>query len=84
LYKSDGTFADNSLGRHAFHHLDALCKDQDGSSVIRLQRTSPGKERESNWLPAPSDSFTLILRLYWPSKVVLEGDWRPPVIKREA
>ena len=83
LYKSNGTFADNSLGRHAIHHLDALSKEQDGSIVIRLQRTSPGKERESNWLPTPSDSFTLILRLYWPSKVVLEGAWRPPVIMRE-
>ncbi len=83
LYKSNGTFADNSLRRHAIHHRDALRKDEDGSIVIRLQRTSPGKERESNWLPTPSDSFTLILRLYWPSKVVLEGVWRPPVIKRE-
>jgi hypothetical protein len=83
LYKSNETFADNSLGRHAIHNPDGLCKDGDGSIVVRLQRTSPGNACESNWLPTPSDSFTLVLRLYWPSKAILEGAWRPPVIKRE-
>ena len=83
LYKSNGTFADNSLGRHAVHHPNGLCKDGDGSIVVRLQRTSPGRECESNWLPTPADSFNLVLRLHWPSKVVLEGAWRPPLIKRE-
>jgi hypothetical protein len=83
LYKSNETFADNSLGRHAIHNPDGLCKEGDGSIVVRLQRTSPGSECESNWLPTPSDSFTLVLRLYWPSKAILEGAWRPPAIKRE-
>lgn len=84
LYKSNDAFADNSIGRHAIHHTDGLCKDEDGSIVIRLQRTTPGKACEPNWLPTPSDSFTLVLRMYWPSKAVLEGAWRPPLIKREA
>ena len=33
LYKSNETFADNSLGRHAIHNPDGLCKEGDGRSL---------------------------------------------------
>jgi len=83
LYKSNGTFADNPLGRNAVQHPNGLRKDGDGSIVVRLQHASPGKEYELNWLPTPPDHFNLVLRLYWPSRAVLDGAWRPPLIKRE-
>ena len=41
----------------------------DGSLTIYIQSESPGKDKESNWLPAPKDgAFKLALRLYVPKK----------------
>jgi len=40
------------------------------------------KIKESNWLPAPSGEFDLVLRVYWPSMGALTGDWNPPPVKR--
>jgi hypothetical protein len=33
-----------------------------------IQKDSPGADKESNWLPAPTAKFILMLRLYWPSE----------------
>jgi hypothetical protein len=41
---------------------------------------SPGKDKESNWLPAPSGPFSLYVRAYWPENAILEGKWTPPTI----
>jgi hypothetical protein len=61
-------------------------KNADGSLTLYIQKDSPGKAKEANWLPAPNDTIYLILRLYWPkdtSPSVLpagEGTWKPPGI----
>jgi hypothetical protein len=50
------------------------------------QKNSPGKDKESNWLPAPNDLIYLVMRLYWPkteAPSILpagEGTWKPPGI----
>ena len=44
-------------------------------STCYIQNESPGKDKESNWLPAPKDEFILMLRLYWPKE-------KPPSILR--
>ena len=36
----------------------------------------------TNWLPAPPDAFSLMLRVYWPEQVVLDGKWMPPAVQR--
>ena len=41
-----------------------------------------GKEKESNWLPAPPGNFSIWIRAYWPDKAILDGTWKPPVVKR--
>ncbi len=50
-------------------------------SELPLQHESPGADVESNWLPAPSDGFNLIMRLYWPEPTLLTGDWDPPPVR---
>jgi hypothetical protein len=57
--------------------LDGLAKDPDGGYALYIQNTSPGPDKESNWLPAPQGPFVLIERLYWPKPEALEGQWKP-------
>jgi hypothetical protein len=50
---------------------------------LYIERESPGKDKEANWLPAPqSGAFTMNLRLYWPKPEVFNGSWSPPPVKR--
>ena len=53
----------------------------DGGLTIYLGNKSPGKEKEANWLPAPAGNFSLWIRAYWPDQAILDGSWKPPVIK---
>jgi hypothetical protein len=82
LYNARQFFCPNSIHRYAVGDRDKLRYDDDGSLTIYVQNESPGKDKESNWLPAPKDSFRLFMRLYWPKKEVLEGAWKPPEIRR--
>jgi hypothetical protein len=58
--------------------LRELVPDVDGGYTLYVQRDSPGKEREPNWLPAPGGPFALVLRLYWPKPDALDGQWQAP------
>jgi hypothetical protein len=52
-------------------------------STFYIQRESPGKDNESNWLPTPkSGPFTMNLRFYWPKVPALDGPWTPPPVQR--
>jgi len=62
--------------------LPNLRKNRDGSLTIYVQYASPGKDRASNWLPAPNHEFYLVLRLYWPKPAALDGKWEPPPVVR--
>ncbi|MGZ7456922.1 DUF1254 domain-containing protein [Pseudomonas sp. Ma2-10] len=56
-------------------------KDSDGGLTIYIQNESPGKDKESNWLPAPQGAFAMYMRLYWPASPALNGSWTPPTLK---
>lgn len=43
-----------------------LKKNRDGSFTIYIQNKSPGKDKESNWLPSPPGPFYLVPRSYAP------------------
>ena len=43
---------------------------------------SPGAGKESNWVPAPKDEFSLYIRAYWPKAAILDGTWQPPAVHR--
>ncbi len=75
---------DNPLNRYLLNSpmMDDFVMNEDGSLTIYVQKESPGKKLESNWLPAPDGSFYAVMRLYGPKKEALEGEWvNPPLVK---
>ncbi len=66
--------------------MSGMKKNPDGSLTIYIQKDSPGKAKEANWLPAPDGPIYLVMRLYWPKTEppsILppgEGTWQPPGI----
>jgi hypothetical protein len=81
MYNDKQAFVPNALDRHAIGDRDKLTFNADGSLDIYLQSDDPGRDKESNWLPAPKDNFNLILRIYWPKQEILDRTWTPPAIK---
>jgi hypothetical protein len=81
LYNTKGFLVNNTINRYAISpHLRNLTYNSNGSLDIFIQNQSPGKNKNSNWLPAPKGLFNLILRMYWPKQPVLNGEWQPPGI----
>ncbi len=66
--------------------LPGLKKNPDGSLTIYVQKDSPGKDKESNWLPAPDGPMFVVMRLYWPKTEppsvypLGKGTWKPPAL----
>jgi hypothetical protein len=82
MYNDKQRFAANSINRFAIGDRDRLQFNQDGSLDLYIQRELPGKDKESNWLPAPkSGPFTMNLRLYWPKAEALNGTWSPLAVR---
>jgi hypothetical protein len=81
---------ENPINRYLINSpmLPRMKKNPDGSLMLYIQNKSPGKDKESNWLPAPNDTIYLVMRLYWPKTeppAILppgEGTWQPPAIKQ--
>ncbi len=70
----------NPLNRYLINSpmLPDLKRDADGGLTLYIQHESPGKDKESNWLPAPNGPFFMAMRLYWPKAEALEGKWTAP------
>jgi hypothetical protein len=62
--------------------LPNLTKNADGSLTLYIQKDSPGKDHESNWLPAPDGPPFIVMRVYWPKEAALNGSWKPPAVPR--
>ncbi len=81
---------ENPINRYLINSpmLPALKKGKDGSITLYIQKRSPGKALEANWLPAPDAPAYIAMRLYWPSTEqpsILppgEGTWQPPPLQR--
>jgi hypothetical protein len=82
MYDAEGFQAANALNRFAIGDRDPLKYNADGSLDIYMQNTSPGADKESNWLPAPKGALGITMRLYAPRPEVADGRWVPPPIKR--
>jgi len=78
----------NPINRYLINSpmLPNMKKNPDGSLTIYIQKDSPGKAKESNWLPAPDGPIYVVMRLYWPKETppsILppgEGTWQPPAV----
>lgn len=75
---------DNPLDRYAIgSRTTGLTTEEDGSVNIYIQAQSPGKDKESNWLPAPGvGAFYMILRMYGPLGSLVDGSWVAPQPQR--
>lgn len=82
MYNSQFFFFANPLNRYSLSPRNPLKYNPDGSLDLYIQNENPGKDKESNWLPAPKGHFNLMLRFYWPEKALINGSWKPPAIKK--
>ena len=76
-------YVSNDLDRYDIAPWMLLNHGPDGSLDIYIQASSPGKDKEANWLPAPaSGEFNVVIRNYWPKQEALDGTYKNPPIKR--
>ena len=76
---------DNPIHRYLINSpmMLNLKKGADGSVTLYLRKDSPGKDLESNWLPAPNGPAYVVMRLYWPKEAAFNGSWKPPAVQRQ-
>ena len=75
---------DNPLNRYLLNSpmMDDFVMNEDGSLTLYIQKETPGKDLEANWLPAPDGPFYSVMRLYGPKEEALNGKWtNPPMLK---
>jgi hypothetical protein len=82
LYNEQHFFSPNELKRYSIGTKNkSLQTNPDGSLTLYVQSQSPGKDKESNWLPSPEGAdFSLYIRAYWPQADALDGRWTPPAV----
>ncbi|BAQ16678.1 DUF1254 domain-containing protein [Methyloceanibacter caenitepidi] len=82
LYNEHHFFSPNKRNRYSLGTKNKnLKRNDDGSLTLYAGLASPGKDKESNWLPAPDGPFSLYIRAYWGKKPILDGSWQPPKIE---
>jgi hypothetical protein len=75
---------DNPMNRYLINSpmLPSLKRDSNGGVTLYLQHASPGKDKASNWLPAPNGPFFAVLRNYEPGDAVLNRTWKRPELTK--
>jgi len=84
MYKlPEQLFIENPINRYVISSATKGLKyNKDGSLDVYIQKDSPGKSKESNWLPAHDGPLSLQARLYWPSPEALDPLYVMPAIKK--
>ena len=82
LYNDEHFFHPNDLKRYSLGTKNKdLKRNADGSLTLYAGAKSPGADKETNGLPAPEGEFSLYIRAYWGKQGILDGSWKPPVIR---
>ncbi|WP_351225799.1 DUF1254 domain-containing protein [Streptomyces sp. NPDC002133] len=83
-YGDDMNLIPNPVDRYSVgDRTPGLVMDPDGGLTIHLQSTSPGDDREPNWLPTPENgTWFVILRMYRPHREVVDAAWECPPLTR--
>jgi hypothetical protein len=71
----------NPSNRYSIGDRSKLRYAKDGSLTIYIQHESPGRQKASNWLPAPDGRFSLQFRMYLPKAEALEPLYLPPPVR---
>jgi hypothetical protein len=79
---------DNPINRYLINSemIPTMKKNTDGSLTLYIQKDSPEKAKEANWLPAPDGPIYMLMRLYVPNLTppsilpIGAGTWKPPAI----
>ncbi|MBY0529403.1 MAG: DUF1214 domain-containing protein [Rhabdochlamydiaceae bacterium] len=89
LYDAENNYTvPNPINRYMLgSDTPELKKNKDGSITFYIQKLNPGKDKESNWLPAPEGAFYLIPRSYAPKPETIRiltdvNSWKIPVVER--
>ncbi|UJR18272.1 hypothetical protein I4U23_005175 [Adineta vaga] len=86
MYDPEYFFVVNPLNKFTLSPRDPLIYNaKDGSLDLYIQHTSPGLDKQINWLPAPKGSFILMLRMYWPKVFIPSASntsWIIPAVKQ--
>jgi hypothetical protein len=85
MYDPNSFFVANPINRYAVSSWMPFKRNADGTLDLYIQKDSPGKDKEANWLPAPAGEFNLTMRMYWPSDKapsIMDGTWKPPALKQ--
>jgi hypothetical protein len=84
MYDSGYYFYPNPLNKLTVSMRDKPVTNADGSLDLYFSHVKPANAPEANWLPAPTDQFILIMRMYWPKETppsILDGTWKPPAVE---
>jgi len=84
LYNEHHLFYPNELGRYSLgtKSKSFLKYNADGSLTLYFGHNSPGKDKETNWVPAPDGNFSLYIRAYWAEQSILDATWMPPQVEK--
>jgi hypothetical protein len=74
-----GYMVSTPTGRSSVDSHSSLVKNSDGSVEILLQHHQPSGAAQ-NWLATPRDRFKLMLRVYLPGAVIVDGDYEVPPV----
>ena len=75
MYDGSQSLIENPINRYPINSpmLPDMETNEDGSLTLFIQKDSPGKDKEANWLPAPDGPIYLVMRLYWPKESALDS-----------
>jgi hypothetical protein len=81
MYDASDFLVANSIDRYSIgNRTQGLVYGPNGSLTIAVSPTKPTNP-DDNWLPSPTGTFRMTLRIYAPAATAVNGSWHPPPIE---